>query len=331
VDARRSQALWHGIAQAMKPTTSPTLSLCQPDEPYVGLGFHRSLDELDGAACKQLRLPIIRRQIGGGPVYIDSDQLFFQITIPAEQAPRRVDRLYETLLEPAVAAFNNLGLKASIRGLNDISISDRRLSGTGAGRIGDGVTVVGNVIFRFPHQRMAEILALPTESMREECLRLMAKHVTSLESEGLEQVTMLEARSALVTAYADGLHLTPEPDELRSNEAAAIALWEERFGTQSWLEGPGWAQSTLPGRQIKISAGVWVYTATRDEFEVQASFCDGTVQRIRVSSQKLNGAGEEMARRLAGCPIPDLASRLAPFGHPGDRVLELLEEGAVLR
>lgn len=332
VGAWRSQALWHGIAQAMRPTTRPTLSLCQPGEPYVGLGYHRSLDELDRSTCEQLRLPVIRRQIGGGPVYIDSDQLFFQVTIPAATAPRRVDRLYGMFLEPAVMAFRALGLNARIRGLNDISIGDRRLSGTGAGRIGDGVTVVGNVIFQFPHRRMVDVLALPTESMARECLRLMKGHVTSLAAEGHGRLTMQDARAALIESYSRDLGRTAEADQLTSEEETAIRLWEQRLASREWLEGP---DSPLPARsghrQVKVSADVWVYAATQDELEVQASFRAGTVERVNVSSPDLNGAGEEMARRLAGCPITDLAQRLAPFGHPGDRVLGLLETGAVLR
>ena len=86
VGAWRSQALWHGIASAMDASSPPVLSLCRPAEPYVGLGYHRSLDELDLDACRRLDLPVIRRQIGGGPVYVDGEQLFFQITLTAARA-----------------------------------------------------------------------------------------------------------------------------------------------------------------------------------------------------------------------------------------------------
>jgi len=331
VSALRSQALWHGIAQAMTPETPPTLSFCQPGEPYVGLGYHRSLDELDLPACKRMGLPVIRRQIGGGPVYIDSDQLFFQITLPAGRAPRRVDRLYELFLEPAVEAFRSLGLNAAIRGLNDISIEDRRLSGTGAGRIADGVTVVGNIIFRFPHRRMAEVLALPKRSMRQECQRLMEEHVTSLSAEGQGHVTMNDARRALVDAYRDGLDRAPEFGALTPEEFEAMTLWEHRLGTPAWLEGPELAPRKRVGRQVKISADVWFFAASADDLELQVSFRAGRVARLRVSSPLLNGAGEAMARGLVDCPITDLARRLERFGQPGDRVLELIEAGAVLR
>lgn len=315
----------------MTHESAPVLSLCQPGEPYICLGYHRSLDEIDLAACERLQLPVIRRQIGGGPVYIDSDQLFFQITIPAVRAPRRIDRLYGRFLEPAVEAFRKLGVHARIRGLNDISVEDRRLSGTGAGRIADGVTIVGNVIYKFPHERMAEVLALPEAAMRRECLRLMRRHITSLEAEGLVRLTMDDAREALVDAYARGLELSPETSELSSEELTGVERWEQRFRRRDWLEGPKPAPKSRPGRQVKISADVWCYAARRDELEIRATFSEGRLDRLDIATPGLNGTATEISRRLAGCPIDGLERRLSPFGHQGRRVLELLEEGSTLR
>ena len=185
VGALRSQALWHGIASAIEPDAGPTLSLCRPSEAYVSIGYHRSIEEIDREFCRAEGLPVLRRRIGGGPVLIDSDQLFFGLTLPVGKAPAGVDRLYATLLEPAAAAFRALGLDARIDGMNDIAVGPRKVSGTGAGQFDEGVVVVGNVILRFDHERMARVLALPGSAMRAECLRLMRRHVSSLEDEGL--------------------------------------------------------------------------------------------------------------------------------------------------
>src|SRR5579859_3384054 len=105
VPPARSQSLWHGIASAMRPDDRPVLSFCRPASPYVCIGLHRRLSELDLVACSEMHLPVYRRQIGGGPVYCDSDQLFFQMTMPARSAPASVDRLYAELLAPAAEAL----------------------------------------------------------------------------------------------------------------------------------------------------------------------------------------------------------------------------------
>ncbi len=265
VPAPRSQSLWHGIASAMRADDLPVLSFCQPADPYVCIGFHRRLSEINLTACAEMGLSVFRRQIGGGPVYCDSDQLFFQITMPAGRAPASVDRLYREWLEPAAEALRALGIEARLECVNEIVVEDRKLSGTGAGRIGDAVTVVGNVIFRFPHSVMARVIALP-DGARREFLSLMRRHVSSLELEGLSHVTMEEATAALVDAFAMAFGLAPVADEPRRAELSAMEAWERRFRHESWLRGPeSKADSTLT---VKVRAGVWLVVAEDGSFEV---------------------------------------------------------------
>ncbi len=327
VGAYRSQALWHGIAAATRPGATPTLSLCRPAEPYVGLGYHRSLAEIDLDACRRLGLPVIRRQIGGGPVYLDPDQLFFQLTLPADAAPARVDRLYELCLEPAAAAFRSFGLAVRRNGANDLAVGRRKVSGTGAGRIGDGVTVVGNVIFRFPHERMVELLALPAERTRRECLRLMQRHVSSLEAEGLGGVGFAEARAALVEAYGAAFGPTVEKTRLTAVEEAEVERWEERFRDPEWLAGP--ARSRRGAQQVKISADAWVVAAHGDGVGVEASIVGGRFERVVIDGAALGGVAESVVRALVGqeARAATLRALLGRFGEGGERILELLEPG----
>jgi len=324
VGAVRSQSLWHGIASAASADMAPTLSFCHPGEPYVCLGYHRAMTEIDEAACRADGLPVIRRQIGGGPVIIDEDQLFFQLTVPAGQAPRTVDRLYRSFLGPAVEAFRALGIDARLRGLNDIAVGDRKLSGTGAGQIGDAVTVVGNMIFRFPHQRMVDVLALPSDWVRRECLRLMRRHVSSLEAEGLAAITRRDAKIALERAYAEALGLDPVASELTVAELEAVEAWDRRLVDAAWTAGPAVPQRDP--QPVKICADVWVFSATHRESRVGASVVEGKIEKVSVESPSLNGAGGRIEAALIGQParaavIEDL---LEPFGPSGRLVFDLL-------
>jgi len=252
VSAVRSQALWHGITEAMAPGHRPVLSFCRPAEAYVCVGYHRHLQELDLETCAALGLAVLRRQIGGGPVYLDSDQLFFTLSLPVAGAPAGVARLYEQLLGPAVSALRELGVQAELPGINDILAGGRKVSGTGAGQIGEGVVVVGNVMFAFPHERMATVLALPDERMRDECLALMREHVGSLPALREESV-----KTSLRDSYATALARTPVAAELQAHELAAIAAWEQRLQDPAWTAGP--ELPALRERAVKIREGVWCY------------------------------------------------------------------------
>ena len=325
--ALRSQALWHGIAETMTGDSRPTLSFCRPTEPYVGLGYHRSLEELDAESCSRRALAIIRRRIGGGPVYIDDQQLFFQLSLPAAIAPARVDLLYRRFLGPAVEAFRTLGIAAELRGLNDITVEDRKISGTGAGRIGDGVLVVGNVIFGFPHHRMTDALAFPSDSQAAECLRLMRRHVSSLRDEGATGVTFEEAKETLTASYAAELDLTPEAETTTPDEEVAIGGWERRFSDPRWLAGPSTPRRT--GSLVKISGDAWVWSTSDAGVSLEASIACGRIERLHVAGRGINGSSQRIAREIAGHSSDPtrVENTLHAHGIEGERIARLLGPG----
>ncbi len=326
VTAWRSQALWHGIADAMGGADAPVLSLCRPAEPYVGIGYHRRLDELDLPACVRLGLPVLRRQLGGGPVYLDSDQLFFQLTLPVGRAPRAVARLYAELLAPAVAALRALGVPAQLAGTNDIVAGDRKLSGTGAGQIGEAVVLVGNVMFGFPHERMSEVLAFPDESMRTEYLELLRDEIGTLPD--LDPACV---KQQIVDSYAAGLDAVPVLDGLRADELSAIERWEARLRDPAWLAGPALASTS--GRQVKVRAGTWLYAGAREGVDVRVRVRGGRIDRAAVSAPSLNGLAARLAQTLVGADADPavVAARLAGFELDGERVLAALAPGLVVR
>ena len=64
----RSQTLWHAVAYGVSAGAAPTLSFVRPSAPYVCLGYHRDLEEVDQEYCRSHGLAVYRRMVGGGPV-----------------------------------------------------------------------------------------------------------------------------------------------------------------------------------------------------------------------------------------------------------------------
>lgn len=175
----RSQTLWHAVAYGVSECAPPTLSFVRPSRPYVSIGRLRELYEVDLGYCRRARLPVYRRMVGGGPVYLDDDQLFFQITVPEGWvSPCRAEAL-RWLLRPAVEAFRAQGVAADLDPHPEIVVGDRKICGHAGGQIGEAAVVVGNLIQRFPHHRAARILHVPHPQVRATLLRLMRRYVAA--------------------------------------------------------------------------------------------------------------------------------------------------------
>jgi lipoate-protein ligase A len=309
----RSQTLWHAVAYGVSAGQPATLSFARPSAPYVCLGYHRDPAELDEQYCREHGLPVYRRMVGGGPVYLDDRQLFFQICVPAGLvSPARRDAL-RALLTPAVAAFRAAGVAARLDDDGEICTGDRKICGHGAGQIEDAVLVCGNLIEAFDHERATGVLDLPDPVQRAETLRLMRRYVTATPADPAA------FRAALSAAYASALALRAVPGELTAAELRTVAELDRRFTAPGWLAGPDRpARSGGHGRQVKVRAGVWTLAAeARGGARLVASVVDGTLDRVTLTAPGLNGQVKAAEQALAGAPVSAAADVLGRLGEPG--------------
>lgn len=291
VSALRSQTLWHAIAYGVSRGGPPTLSFMRPSRPYVGLGYHRRLDEADIDACREVGLPVFRRMVGGGVVYLDQHQQFFQICLPAAAVHRNRQQALRQLLSPAVAAFGAVGVPAELDDDLEIVVGDAKICGHGAAQIEDAVVVVGNLIERFDHAAAARVLAAP-EEVRAEVIRLMERFVAATP------VDPAAFRSAAITAYGEALGLEPVTGILSAYERDRLHGLDGRFRSPAWLRGPERPDPRY--RQVKVRAGVFVVWVEHERKTAMATVVRGRVERAGVSDPEVDG---RLTAALAGARL----------------------------
>ncbi|HYH52394.1 MAG TPA: hypothetical protein VEG38_22850, partial [Acidimicrobiia bacterium] len=260
------------LAYGVSRDGPPTLSFMRPSRPYVCLGYHRRLEEADIAACREAGFPVFRRMVGGGVVYLDQHQQFFQISLPAADVPRNRQQALRQLLSPAVAAFRAAGVPAELDDEGEIVVGEAKICGHGAAQIDDAVVVVGNLIERFDHTAATRVLALPAAA-RADVLRLMEQFVMATP---IDSATF---RSAAVAAYGEALGLQPVAGHLSDYERERLVHLDSLFASPEWLNGPyhGARQcgpSDAEGSRavtVKVRAGVFVRCTERGATRVVAN------------------------------------------------------------
>ncbi|MGM0412624.1 MAG: lipoate--protein ligase [Pseudomonadota bacterium] len=251
--AIRSQAVYHGVAHAMGPGDDPVLTLVNPDDPYVCVGLHQDIAlEVDQDWCQEQGLPIIRRHVGGGAVYLDSDQLFFHFIYPVAKAPRFVADIYSHFIEPVLRTYRRFGIPATFRPVNDIHVDGRKIGGTGAATIGEATVMVGSFMFDFDVEAMARSLRVPSEKFRDKLRSGMADYITTFARELGEPPEREAVRDTFLEEVAAALAVEPELTEPGPVEELTIAEQERELQDPEWT----WQQ----GRKfveggVKIAAG----------------------------------------------------------------------------
>lgn len=287
----RSQTVWHALCRAMRPGDAPVLSFVRPGEPYVSIGYHRDIAEVDAEYCRAAGLPIYRRMVGGGPVYCDTDQLFFQISLPARDLPARRATALATLLRPATRALRRLGVDAELDRFGEISVGPAKVCGHGAGQLSNGATIVGNLITGFDHERATRVLRLDPE-VRAVVLRLMRCYVAATH------VDPTAWQAAMVREYAEHFDSAPHNDRLNLAEKRQLARMDRRLLDDGFVAGT--SRPVHPVRTVKVRAGVWVHDWRGDGQRVVLGIAGGTVEvadgREQLVGLPLNEAKHELER-----------------------------------
>jgi len=150
----RLHATYAGIAQAMHADSVPVL-LWGTAPAHLCLGQSQSASR---ELAPQLAVPVVRRPLGGGAVWVDEGQFVYVLIAPLRLAPRRPADWGAWALQPAIATFWNFGLDVERHG-EDLWLYDRKIAGTGSATIGCAAVYASSFLMHFPHERFASCIA----------------------------------------------------------------------------------------------------------------------------------------------------------------------------
>lgn len=326
VSGLRSQSLWHGIAKSMRPTSPITLTFMRPSQPYVGIGLHRSVLEINSSYVSEKALPIIRRQVGGGPVYLDSDQLFFQICAHRSMLPLSRTAALDTVLRPMTQAFQSAGVEGSLDATGEFSEGVSKICGHGAGEIEEGVAIVGNLIEKFDHEAAAGVLNTSSTWVTSRLEELMRKYVAV----GSREVDPSAFMTAAAASLSKALSLPFHEGCLDEREWQSVAEYDRLLSNAEWTNhGEFSPPDPRPMRVIKIRADVFAVfrTCSVNNFYFSSAF--GKVDHLYIGSADLNSPREEPQYRDQ--PVHDLVDQLVDQGYLSKREVESLINLTVLK
>ena len=230
------------------------LILLSPASAYVCIGYHQDAEqEVDLGYCRAQGIPVFRREVGGGAVYLDGQQIFYQLVLSREHplAQGTKEAFYRRLLAPVVAVCHDLRLEATYKPVNDILVAGRKISGNGAGEIAGSVVLVGNLLLDFDYDTMVRVLRVPDVKFRDHVHRSLRDNLTTLRRELQPTPTMAQLQELLVRRFDEVLGPL-EPRPLPPAVYEETGRLREELTAEAWLLRRGRRQA---GRRVRIAAG----------------------------------------------------------------------------
>ncbi|MCC7360658.1 MAG: lipoate--protein ligase family protein [Anaerolineales bacterium] len=259
VSPMRSQAIYHGVAYAMQPDTPDTIILVGPTDPYVCIGYHQELEkEVDLDYCRQAGLPIYRREVGGGAVYLDQGQVFTQWIFHRPALPALLEERFALYIKPLVETYQSLGIPANHRPVNDVHVQGKKIGGTGAAQIGEAEVVVGSLMFDFNFDLMARVLKVSSEKMRDKIVQSLNEYMTTMTRQLGHTPDYATVKRDYVRHVVEALGRPAEYGDPTPAELAVTEALEARFASDEWLYQKGGLRQT---GAVKIHADVYLAEA----------------------------------------------------------------------
>lgn len=159
----------------MQPGDLPAVVWGRP-HPHICLGQHQSASVELNAAYSDV--PIVRRPLGGGSVWVDTDQACVALVAPLDLFPFRSADWYAHALQPMVQVYHEAGLPVTLAA-QDIWLHGSKLAGSGAATIGRAGVVGSSFMLDFPIEQFAGRIASPSDGFRQWLIEALRTSLTS--------------------------------------------------------------------------------------------------------------------------------------------------------
>lgn len=248
---QQSMLIFHALARM----GIEALVIVSPQSPLVSIGYFQDAEqEVDLSACREMGLPFMRREVGGGATYLDENQIFYQLIWRKDNPrfPKAIHEIFPWFSEAPVETYRAFGIQAEYRSVNDIVTKEgRKIAGEGGGNIGESMVFVGGILMDFDYKTMSRILKVPDEKFRDKVFKTMEENLTTMKKE----LGTIPPRQEIVSVLKEQFQkrigsLTPAT--LNSE------ILEEMKRLESWMTSDEFLFKKTPkiSRGVKIREGV---------------------------------------------------------------------------
>lgn len=154
------------------------------DDPVVVWGMpsaHFCLGQHQSAAVEligQTQIPVLRRPLGGGGVWLDRNQACVALVAPREFFPTRPQDWYGHALAPMLQVYREMGWAVGLV-QQDVWLAGKKLAGSGAATLGGAGVVGTSFLLRFPADEFARLIDAPSADFRRWLNDALLEAVTS--------------------------------------------------------------------------------------------------------------------------------------------------------
>lgn len=314
---QQSMLIFHALARM----GIEALVLVSPQSPLISIGYFQDAEqEVDLSCCREMGLPYMRREVGGGATYLDENQIFYQLIWKKENPkfPRAIHEIFPWFSEAPVETYRAFGISAEYRSVNDIVTKEgKKIAGEGGGNIGECMVFVGGILLDFDFKVMSKILKVPDEKFRDKVFKTMEENLTTMKRE----LGMIPPREEIVSVLKEQFQKRLGPLEPASLNQEIVM---EMKRLESWMTSEEFLYKKTPkiSKGVKIKEGVellfGIHKAKGGLIRTAEEIFENRIEEISISGdftffpkEELSGLEESLEK--SSLKEDDLLERVEDF------------------
>jgi lipoate-protein ligase A len=289
----------------LKNFEMPIFRLWQ-NSPSIIIGLHQNAyAEINLEYIKKNNTPVVRRLSGGGAVFHDLGNINFTF-IDTLNREEDSTAMFSRFTKPIINSLNKLGIKAQLKGRNDLVIDDKKFSGNAIALYKNRVLQHGTLLFKSNMNNLSNALQSRPEHFQGKSVQSVRSRVTNIWDHLSEKISV-EEFIQYIQNYITNSENRYQLYKYTTQDIINITkLKLEKYSLDSWNFGksPKYSFSKvlrfdggLIECYLNIDRGVisdvkiygsYFFNKETDELENMIRGLNHTPENIRIKTEKIN-------------------------------------------
>ncbi len=215
----------------LKHTDQDITYLWRNDSAIIVGKNQNTVEEINTDYVKSHGIKVVRRLTGGGAVYHDLGNLNYTFI----ENNKKNFNDFKGFCLPIIKALNSLGIEAQFSGRNDMTIEDKKFSGTAQCKHQDRVMHHGTLLFSSITGDLKNALNPKELKFQGKSVKSVASRVTNISDYLTDKMDVIEFRDHIMKFLIgdEGEVTTFTPDEITE----IMKLREEKYSSWNWNYG----------------------------------------------------------------------------------------------
>lgn len=202
--------------------------------------FENPYDSVNVDFAKKYRVKIVRRHNAGGSVYQDLGSFMFTCLYKNGRFISNLceEETYKEFSDLIIQFLKKFGVNGKRRGLNDVTVNDKKIFGSSFTKIGDAISFTGTILVNMDLDFLSRVLKFVKLKFSDKKFSNLKDALTTLSIELNKKIVINYVYDKFIETFKEKFDVKLIKEKLTKEEVNLMKkLYLEKYNTRDWTFG----------------------------------------------------------------------------------------------